>query len=73
MLGSLQAREVGLHSLPEFILGSLHELTRNLLLVALPIVLGHPDHAQKLYTDNKINSGFCRSNQIFSQENGGVK
>lgn len=49
VLGSLQTGEVGLHPLPEFILGSLHELARDLLLVTLPIVLSHPDHSQKLY------------------------
>jgi len=73
VLGSLQTGEVGFNPLPEFILGSLHELARDLLLVTLPIVLSHPDRSQKLYTDNKINSGLSCNHSVLTQENGGVK
>lgn len=41
MLWSLQASHVLLDALPELILGALHELVGDLLLVSLPIVLRH--------------------------------
>jgi hypothetical protein len=41
MLGLLQSGEVLLHALPKLVLSSLHELARDILLVALPIVLRH--------------------------------
>lgn len=41
MLRGLKPSHVLLNALPEFILGSLHELVGDLLLVSLPIVLGH--------------------------------
>lgn len=41
MLGLLKTSHIFFDALPEFVLGSLHELIGNLGFVALPIVFGH--------------------------------
>lgn len=41
VFGLFQAGHICLHALPELVLRSLHELPGDLLLVSLPVVLGH--------------------------------
>lgn len=41
MLGLLESSQVFLDMLPEFVIGVLHELLRDVFLIALPVVLSH--------------------------------